>query len=194
MRVVSNAADARDEELRLLMREAQAGNSEAYATLLHLVSVRVRHMVRARRRGLAEEHVEDLAQEVLMSVHLARATYDPARPFGPWLAAIVRYRLADAARRYARQGAHEVSVADPTVTFAEPATNIQPGEGSEEAAVLAEAIEQLSPGQRQAIELLKLEEMSLKEASAATGLSQGALKLATHRAMTALRRALQRTE
>ncbi len=188
------AADERDEAFRLLMQEAQAGNGEAYATLLQLVSVRVRQMVRARRRGLGEEYVEDLAQDVLMSVHAARATYDPARPFGPWLAAIVRYRLADAARRYARQGAHEVDVADPAVTFVEPATNTEPGAGPGDAELLAEALQQLSPGQRQAIELLKLKEMSLKEASAATGLSQGALKLATHRAMVALRRALQRTE
>jgi RNA polymerase sigma factor (sigma-70 family) len=194
MRVVTDAADARDEEFRLLMQEAQSGNAEAYSVLLQLVSVRVRQMVRARRRGLSPEYVEDLAQDVLMSVHAARATYDPARPFGPWLSAIVRYRLADAARRYARQGAHEVGVADPAVTFVEPATNIEAGEGREDAALLAAAIQQLSPGQRQAIELLKLKEMSLKEASAATGLSQGALKLATHRAMAALRRVLHRTE
>jgi DNA-directed RNA polymerase specialized sigma24 family protein len=43
------------------------------------------------------------------------------------------------------------------------------------------------------MELLKLRELSLKEASAATGLSTGALKLATHRAIASLRRALRGT-
>jgi RNA polymerase sigma-70 factor (ECF subfamily) len=38
--------------------------------------------------------------------------------------------------------------------------------------------------------LLKLQELSLKEASAVSGLSIGALKVATHRAMASLRRAL----
>jgi len=52
----------------------------------------------------------------------------------------------------------------------------------------------LPPGQRQAVELLKLRELSLKEASALTGLSIGALKLATHRAMVSLRRTLRRTD
>ena len=56
--------------------------------------------------------------------------------------------------------------------------------------MLKDAVGALPPGQRQAIELLKLRELSLKEAAAATGVSSGALKVATHRAMTALRRIL----
>ena len=56
---------------------------------------------------------------------------------------------------------------------------------------LRAAIESLPAGQRRAIQLLKLKEMSLKEASASTGMTVGALKLATHRAIGALRRALR---
>jgi RNA polymerase sigma-70 factor (ECF subfamily) len=55
---------------------------------------------------------------------------------------------------------------------------------------LHHAIRALPAGQRQAIELLKLQEMSLKEASVATGTSVGALKVATHRAIVSLRRML----
>ncbi len=58
--------------------------------------------------------------------------------------------------------------------------------------VLKEAIADLPAGQRRAIELLKLREMSLKEAAAASGTSVGALKVATHRAMDALRRKLKK--
>ena len=56
---------------------------------------------------------------------------------------------------------------------------------------LARAIQALPPGQRQAVELLKLRELSLKEASALTGMSIGALKIATHRAIASLRRTLR---
>jgi RNA polymerase sigma-70 factor (ECF subfamily) len=52
------------------------------------------------------------------------------------------------------------------------------------------AVQALPEGQRQAIELLKLEELSLKEAAEMTGTSVGALKVATHRALVALRRIL----
>jgi RNA polymerase sigma factor (sigma-70 family) len=56
---------------------------------------------------------------------------------------------------------------------------------------LGAAIDRLPPEQRQAIKLLKLTEMSLKEAAAASGRSVGAMKVATHRAMKALRKMLQ---
>ena len=56
---------------------------------------------------------------------------------------------------------------------------------------LHEAIEHLPPDQRQAIRLLKLKEMSLKEAALATGRSVSALKAATHRAIKSLRKILK---
>ena len=52
------------------------------------------------------------------------------------------------------------------------------------------AIEALPFAQRQAIEMLKLGEMSLKEAAAASGMSIAALKVATHRALGTLRKML----
>ena len=58
---------------------------------------------------------------------------------------------------------------------------------------LLQAIRGLPPGQRQAVELLKLQGMSLKDAAGATGSSISALKVATHRAMASLRRALVKT-
>jgi RNA polymerase sigma-70 factor (ECF subfamily) len=92
-----------------------------------------------------------------------------------------------------RHGAREVVVDDLDVTFpVSAANNSEETFGDRDA--LAKAIEALPPGQRQAVQLLKLQELSLKEASVATGLSVGALKLATHRAMASLRRALRDTD
>lgn len=56
---------------------------------------------------------------------------------------------------------------------------------------LSEAIEKLPPDQREAIKMLKLNEMSLKEAAAASGRSIAALKVATYRALRNLRRMLK---
>jgi RNA polymerase sigma factor (sigma-70 family) len=124
---------------------------------------------------------------VLLSVHAVRATYDPTRPFMPWLLAIVRHRLADGARRHARTAAREVHRDD--VTFRDSTTNAH-ANASHDLEALQHAVQALPAGQRQAIELLKLQELSLKEAAGASGTSVGALKVATHRAMAALRRAL----
>jgi RNA polymerase sigma factor (sigma-70 family) len=181
-----------EDELANLMRAAQGGDSHAYLQLLQQITPRIRQIVGHRRGFAGTADVEDLVQDVLLSLHAFRSTYDPNRPFTPWLLAIIRNRLADGARRYARQAEREVPMDDP-VTFAGTATNTGQ-ETFENKEALAQAIRSLPRGQREAIELLKLKELSLKEAAAASGLSIGALKVATHRAMVALRRALNRTE
>jgi RNA polymerase sigma-70 factor (ECF subfamily) len=171
-----------------LMRRAQAGDGRAYGELLRLVTPRLRQAVQRRRR-LQSCDVEDLVQDILLSLHAARATYDPARPFMPWLMAIARNRIADGARRYARRAANEVVSDDLPETFAGAGANMlieSYGDGE----ALARAMADLPPGQRRAVELMKLKELSLKEAAAASGMSVGALKVAVHRGMGALRKAL----
>ncbi len=177
-----------DEELASLMRAAQAGDAGAYTRLLAEIAPRIRRVVRNQRRFLANDDIEDLVQEVLLSAHAVRATYDPDRPFMPWLMAITRNRLADSARRHARR-AHEITVEEMPVTFPDEETNIE-DEGYRDPEALRQAIEALPPGQRAAIEMVKLREMSLKEAAAASGTSVGALKVSVHRAVAALRKAL----
>jgi len=175
------------------MKAAQHGDAEAYAALMRELAERLRQIVRYRRAFLEQADIEDLVQDILLSVHAVRKTYDPGRPFLPWMLAITRNRLADAARRHARAAAHEIAMDDLDVTFfAEPTNTASTRYGDSEA--LTHAIADLPAGQRNAIEMLKLKEMSLKEASAASGTSVGALKVATHRAMAALRRKLTRDD
>jgi RNA polymerase sigma-70 factor (ECF subfamily) len=171
------------------MRDAQTGDARAYARLMKEITPRLRNFLRGQRRFLSADDIEDLVQDVLLSVHAVRATYDPGRPFMPWLMAIARNRLADSARQHARRFAHEVQVAEMPATVSDDGANIHP-EIYRDPGALKRAIQELPRGQREAIELLKLREMSLKEASAAGGTSVGALKVSVHRAMVALRKAL----
>jgi RNA polymerase sigma-70 factor (ECF subfamily) len=184
-----SAVDLVDEQLRLLMRAAQNGDADAYRALLTAVTPRIRRIVHARRGFLGTADTEDLVQDVLLSVHSVLATYDPSRPFMPWLMAIIRNRLVDAARRYGRQRAHEMHVDDVQVTFGQVAANTR-DEGMGDLEALEQALRKLPAGQRLAIQLLKLQELSLKEAAATTGTTVTALKVATHRAMVSLRRIL----
>ena len=183
--------DPQADNLGDLLRAAQQGDGDAYLQLLRAITPRIRHAVRRQRGFAGAAEVEDLVQDVLLSVHAVRSTYDPSRPFGPWLSAIVRNRLVDGARRYARIARQEVIVDDIGVTF----SSVEPNEQSvdeDDAAALHEAVRALPEQQRQAIELLKLKELSLKEAAQVSGTSIGALKVATHRAMTTLRLTLAR--
>lgn len=180
-----------DQHLRALMRAIQAGNSRAYAELLTAITPRLRQIVANQRRFLQHADIEDLVQEVLLSLHAVRNTYDPDRPFLPWLLVITRNRLADAARRYGRRMATDEDMRQVNVTFSTENTNTRTEELVDPEA-LRQAIKQLPPAQREAIEMLKLREMSLKEASEASGVSVGALKVSVHRAMAALRRTVRR--
>ncbi len=171
-----------------LMQAVQNGDAQAYVQLLKKITPRLQQMVRSQRRFLDAADIDDIVQEILVSLHAVRATYDPRRPFMPWLMAIARNRLADSGRRHARQNAHEVQVDELPVTFSEEETNILETYGDPEA--LRHAIKTLPPGQQEAVEMLKLREMSLKEAASISGTSAGALKVSVHRAMTTLRKVL----
>lgn len=169
-----------------LMRSAQDGDKAAYARLLGEVSPLLRQTVRRRYGFLQSPDIEDIVQEILLSLHAARATYDPQRPFLPWLMAIARNRMADGARCHTRRALREVAVERLPETFSAPDTNIhEKAYGDREA--LRQAMDHLPRGQREAVTLLKLREMSLKEAAAITGTSIGALKVAVHRAVRTLR-------
>ncbi|MCC5986224.1 MAG: RNA polymerase sigma factor [Pararhodobacter sp.] len=137
--------------------------------------------------------VEDMVQDILLSLHRARASWDPTRPFLPWLVTIARNRLADNARRYARRNALDLAVRDITETFCDVPTN-----GGAESVVnflaVREAMNSLSPTERRAVELVRLREMSLVEAAEESGSTVAAMKVAVHRAMLKLRTALRAKE
>jgi RNA polymerase sigma-70 factor (ECF subfamily) len=158
---------------------------------LNEIAPLLRRIVFFRRNFLQQADVEDIVQDTLLSLHAVRATYNPERPFLPWLSAIVRNRMADAARKYLRRAANEVHVENIDVDFADDDANIESeiyGDPEE----LRQAVLTLPPEQRKAVELLKLRELSLKEASALTGTSVSALKVSAHRGLTALRKILMK--
>lgn len=166
------------------MARAQDGDRGSYRLLLEEITPYLRALAAGRIGNRSD--MEDTVQEILLTVHAVRHTYDPARPFGPWLVAIANRRIVDALRRQGRCGAHETPLDAEHETLLPAETNLQ--EEAADARVLRAAIERLPAGQREAIRMLKLEEMSLKEAAASSGMSVAALKVATHRALKNLRR------
>ena len=161
--------------LARLMRAAQAGDGHAYAALLDAVAQWLRRYFRGR---IAPERLDDLVQDVLLALHAKRASYDPARPFFPWLAAIARYRWVDhlrAAYRARTEELHEDAAA----------------QESDEEVVLARIslnrlFERLTPGQAEAIELVRIEGLSVAEAAQRSGQSVSLVKVNIHRGLKKL--------
>ena len=175
-----------DGEWEAWMAAAQAGDARAYDRLLRAALPLLRAIARRRIANAAE--AEDAVQDALLTIHTLRHTFEPDRPIRPWLVAICERRAIDRLRRHGRRGGRETPIDDFRETLAAPGANH--GEEKVASAELRAAVAELPEAQRTALGLAKLEDLPLAEASARSGMTVGALKVATHRAMKALRKRL----
>jgi len=160
--------------LARLMGQAQAGDKQAYAALLGECQ---RWLRRYFGRRVAPGQLDDLVQETLLALHQKLATWDAARAFLPWLAAIARYRWVDHLRRIYR--ADEAELADELAGMdEEPAIAARIS--------LERLFAQLPDAQVKAIELVKIEGLSVSEASRACGQSESLIKVNIHRGLKKL--------
>ena len=166
---------ANEEGLRRLMRLSQAGDKQAYAVLLEQCG---KWLARYFRQKIVSDAVDDLVQETLMSLHRKRASYDPSRPFLPWLAAIARYRWVDRLRQGYRHASEAIDDHDPA-------------EDSHEEIVAARiSIDRLLGliplAQAVAIRCVKIDGLSIMETSERTGQSEALVKVNIHRGLKKL--------
>lgn len=169
--------------LARLMAQSQKGDKQAYTVLLTEAQL---WLERYFRRRVAPAQLDDLVQEVLLALHAKRATWDPSRAFLPWLAAIARYRWVDHLRKVYRR--EEDALED-----------YDAAEDSEEEAVLARmSLERLfvhiPDKQAEVIELVKIEGLSIKEASEKSGQSESAVKVNIHRGLKKLSALIEKAE
>lgn len=181
-----NASSDVETRLRPLWMAAQSGDEHAYRQALALMARRLRSFFRRRMPALLDE-VEDLVQETLLAVHLRRGTYDPAYPVTAWLTAIARHKLVDLFRRRGRkEGLHDEY---DEVDEAELATEAAEPHASRDLDVLLRA---LPDAQRRAIELTRLEGLSVAEAAGRTGASEASIKVQVHRGLKRLAELVKR--
>jgi RNA polymerase sigma factor (sigma-70 family) len=166
--------ESRSERWGCMMVAAQGGESQAYEQLLRELDVWLR---RYYARRLPRAVAEDARQDALLAIHAARHAYAPSKPFGPWVAAIARYKWIDHVRDAARFAA--LSLPDDI-----------PVEDRGEAAISAVAVDdllcRLKPAQARVIRLVKLEGLSIEGASSATGQSAALVKVNIHRGLKKL--------
>lgn len=86
------------------MQASLSGDVGAYRELLESLSGFLRGVSRrlCNKYGMASSESEDVVQEVLLTIHLKRHTWDSSRPIGPWVTAITRNKLVDILRQRGR--------------------------------------------------------------------------------------------
>jgi len=169
-----------------LMQQALAGDQRAYADLLQETSRLLRPFL-AKRISFTSE-VDDLLQEILISIHKARHTYDGNRPYKPWVYAIARFRLQDHLRaHYSDQLRHADDLSEMEEFLHEDVT---------ESAISYESIsgevEKLPDKQATILRLMHQDGYTAKEVAEKIGMKESAVKVAAHRAYKVLRNRLER--
>ena len=170
---------ADDETLARLMAQSQNGDKQAYRALLGECETWLK---RYYARKIGPNVLDDLVQDTLISLHRKRASYDPSRAFLPWLAAIARYRWIDHLRKSYRTKEVELNeelAADPS----DPAVAAKIG--------LEKLMGLIPEKQALAIKLVKIEGLTIAEASQKTGQSESLVKVNIHRGMKRMAAAIE---
>lgn len=173
-----------DIRLESLMKRALEGDERAYGELLG-ESARLLRAYISRRIGVRAD-AEDVVQEILLSIHKARHTYDGTRPYAPWMFAIARYRLQDYLRiHYADRLRQAVPleeaeiIPDRHVTFQDNTYESLKGE-----------FKHLPDKQAMILTLMHEQGYTAREVAGRIGMKESAVKVAAHRAYKQLRRKL----
>lgn len=182
------AAPAADDDARWgrWMARAQAGDGAAYHALLQAIVPYVRAI--ARRCLGPGADIDDAVQEVLIVVHEIRHTYEPARPFKPWLGTIASRRCIDIARQRGRRARREVYDDDTLAGLHDGAGTPEDQHAQlQQARRMRQAVDRLAPGMRDAVRQVYLDAAPVGDAPPSTA---GAIKVACHRALKTLKAAL----
>ena len=168
------------------MRLALQGDTQAYARLLQSTARLLRPYLSKRLYSGAE--VDDVLQEVLLSIHKARHTYDGERPYKPWVYAIANFRLQDHLRtHYADHLHHAVEISE--------LENSLPGDVTEadfSYESISKEVAKLPERQATILQLMHQDGYTAKEVAEKIGMTESAVKVAAHRAYKILRQKLER--
>lgn len=174
-----NAANARWRELA---REAQQGNAKSYAILLREIVPYIKSILTGSLANY--DWVDDITQDVLISVHKSLGTYSPELPFRPWLRAIIQFRKTDFLRKHYKAKATMDNATQNVEIFGESVTNTaHAGELKD----IEAALDTLPDKQRAIIERVKIQGHSIKDVAEEMGMTDSAVKVSVHRAITKLK-------
>lgn len=169
--------------LETLMERALAGDGVAYATALRRILPQINAFLGGK---VQPKDREDIVQDILLSLHKARHTYDGSRPFMPWVIAIAKYRLHDHWRSYYRHRTGQTDGLDDILEL--PDDNVtKTRETSED---IRRVAKDLPPKQREILNLMYGQDKSVQEVATVMRMSVSAVKVAAHRAYKIFRQRL----
>jgi RNA polymerase sigma-70 factor (ECF subfamily) len=174
-----------DSNLEILMAQYQQGDFNAAAVLIDRLSPQLHRFFVAQSGSRAD--ADDLLQETWLRIHKVRHTYRPGEPVLPWFYAIARRVRVDHYRKSIRTTTHRQALEE----MSRIAAPVSAESGRPDS--LSTLLAPLSEGEREVIEMLKVEGMSLEEVARATSSTVGSVKQKAHRAYKKLRETMSAT-
>ena len=185
----SNSAPVTDtgDNLAALMQRSLNGDTQAYAVLLKETARLLRPFL--AKRLFASSEVDDVLQEILLSIHKARHTYDGERPYKPWAYALAKFRLQDHLRAHYADHLHDAEdISELEEILPDDVT--ETGFSYESISV---EVEKLPEKQATILRLMHQDGYTSKEIAEKMGMNESAVKVAAHRAYKVLRKQLERS-
>ncbi|MFN7835198.1 MAG: sigma-70 family RNA polymerase sigma factor [Burkholderiaceae bacterium] len=167
-------------ELAKFFRAGLAGDQAAYTQFLRRIVPVLRAMT---VRSLPASDVDDVVQDILMSIHKARHTYDGERPLLPWLTSIVRFRVSDHLRRHYAARLHQMIDIDAVAEFLPDVT----GDGDQRE-YIDDMLDTVAEQQKQILTLMHVEGYTAREVGQRMKMNESAVKVAAHRAIKKIRK------
>ncbi len=168
------------------MRQSLAGDQRAYAALLQETSRLLRPFL-AKRLNFTNE-VDDLLQEILLSIHKARHTYDGNRPYKPWVYAIAKFRLQDHLRAHYSDQLYRADDLYEMEEFLHDDVT----ESAISYESISREVQKLPEKQAAILRMMHQEGYTAREVAEKIGMKESAVKVAAHRAYKVLRQKLER--
>lgn len=161
---------------------AQKGDKLAYASVLSECSRIIRPYLLSKIGDSGD--LDDILQEILISVDSAKHTYNSSRPFKPWLFSIAKFRLYDYFRKSYRKKDNDNAYID-EIKHEILDENVTKSDDDYEE--LYEALDKLPQKQKKIIELMKVEGYTAKEVAKELKMSESAVKVSAHRSYKILK-------
>jgi len=183
-------AELTEVDVEALVRDARAGDSSALGQLYDTYRDRVARFATGRL-GDAEK-AEDVTSETFEAVCRNLGSYRAGTDFEAWLFTIANRRVADHFRRRFRRREVELDEAALPGSLA-PAGGGGPEDellAAERRTEVAGAFRRLRPDQQEVLALPVLGGLSAAQAGEVLGKSEGAVRVAQHRALRSLREAM----
>jgi RNA polymerase sigma-70 factor, ECF subfamily len=175
-------AELTEVDLEALVRRARAGDHDALGELYDRFRDRVARFATGRLGD--PEKAEDVTSETFEGVLRGLPGYRSGTDFEAWLFTIAHRRVADHFRRRSRRREVDLDEARRAATATGPEDEVLAAERRAEVAV---AFRRLRPDQQEVLALRVLGGLSAAQVAKVVGKSEGAVRVAQHRALLDLR-------